>query len=56
MIVSKGSLEKVVIIVVFNNLLMLYDNSSLESDKKDLKLVLNSSGFVLSLQVRNTVG
>lgn len=40
MIGSKGSLEKVVIIVVCNNLLLkLYDTSNLESDKKDFKLV-----------------
>lgn len=40
MIGSKGSLEKTVIIMVCNDLLlMLCDNSSLDSDKKDLKLV-----------------
>lgn len=39
MIGSKASLEKIVIIVVYNLLLMLCDNSSLESDKKDFKLV-----------------
>lgn len=36
---SKGSLEKIVILVVCNNLLLMCDKSNLESHKKDLKLV-----------------